>query len=105
MFDMVKMMKKAMGVKSQMAKVKKELAGRTIEASSSDGMVTVTATGDGDVTHIEIDSSLVNAEKKPSLEKSIVEAVSRALKSASEMAAKEMSKLTEGLGLPPGMLP
>ena len=50
-----------------------------------------------------IDPSIFNSDDKEVVEDLIVAAIKDAQEKASEKAKEEMGKLTEGLGLPPGM--
>ncbi len=98
--NMLKLMQQAASMQKSMEKVQAELAGRTVEFSSGGGMVTATARGDGTLAGIRIDPKVVDPGDVEMLQDLVLAAADGALKAAKEMAAKEMSKLTAGLGLP-----
>lgn len=101
--NMMKMMKQAAALQKQMKQMQEELAGRTVDFSSGGGMVTVTARGDLTIERIAINREVVDPDDVEMLEDLVRAAVDGALTAAREMAAKEMGKLTGGMGLPPGM--
>jgi nucleoid-associated protein EbfC len=101
--NMMQLMKKAAAMQKNMEKTQEELAKKTVEFSSGGGMVTATARGDASIERIRIDPKVVVPDDVEMLEDLVLAAVDGALKAAKEMAAQEMSKLTAGLGLPPGM--
>ena len=100
MVNMMKMMKQAAAMQESLGKVQAELAERRVEFSSGGGMVTVTARGDGTIASIRIDPKLVDPSDVDMLQDTVLAAVNGAMEIAKDMAAKEMSKLTAGLGIP-----
>lgn len=103
MVNMMKLMKQAASMQKNMEKMKEELADKTVEFSSGGGMVTVVAGGDMSVKKISINPEVVDPDDVEMLEDLLLAGVDGALKAARDMAAGEMSKLTAGMGLPPGM--
>jgi hypothetical protein len=101
--NMMKMMKQAASMQKNMKKMQDELAERTVEFSSGGGMVTAVARGDLSVESVKINPQVVDPDDVEMLEDLVLAAVDGALKAAREMAAQEMSKLTAGMGLPPGL--
>ncbi|MWP36112.1 YbaB/EbfC family nucleoid-associated protein [Rhodobacter sphaeroides] len=101
--DMAKMMKAAQGFQEKMAQLQEDLGGMTVVGESGAGLVRATATAKGELTGIEIDPSIFVASEKEVVEDLILAAIKDAQSKASERAKEEMGKLTEGLGLPPGM--
>ena len=79
-----------------MKKIQKELAGRTVEASSQG--VTVVARCDMSIADIKIDQSEIDSSNVERLEKMLVSALNKALDSAKKQAGSEMSKMAGGLG-------
>jgi hypothetical protein len=71
-----------------------------VEFSSGGGMVMVTANGDGTIASIRIDPKLVDPSDVDMLQDTVLAAVNGAIRTAKDMAAREMSKLTAGLGIP-----
>ena len=103
MANMMKLMKQAANMQKNMEKMQADLAQRSVEFSSGGGMVTAVARGDSTLESIKIDPKVVDPGDVEMLEDLVLSAVDGALTKAKEMVAEEMSKLTAGLGLPPGM--
>jgi DNA-binding YbaB/EbfC family protein len=101
--DMAKLMKQAQEMQAKMAEVQESLDSITVEGESGGGLVKVTATAKGELTGLSIDPSIFSPDDKEVAEDLILAAVKDAQARASERAQKEMAKVTEGLGLPPGM--
>jgi DNA-binding YbaB/EbfC family protein len=98
-----KMMKQAQKMQEQLAKAQEELADKTVEVTAGGGKVTVVATGAGDVLSIKISKDVVDPDDVEMLEDLILSGVKQAIAAGKEMAQQEMSKLTAGMGLPPGL--
>jgi nucleoid-associated protein EbfC len=101
--DMAKMMKAAQEMQGKMAQLQEDMERITVEGQSGAGLVRATATAKGELTGLSIDPSIFRAEDKEVVEDLILAAVKDAQAKAAERAQSEMAKLTEGLGLPPGM--
>ncbi|MEO1491116.1 MAG: YbaB/EbfC family nucleoid-associated protein [Pseudomonadota bacterium] len=102
--DMGKLMKQAQEMQTKMAEAQERMATMEATGSSGAGMVTATATAQGDLKALSVDPSLLSGEEeKEVLEDLIVAAVNDAIKQAREAGQAEMAKVTEGLPLPPGM--
>ena len=101
--DMAKMMKKAQEMQGKMAEMQEELETMTVTGESGAGLVKATATAKGVLTGLEIDPSIFNPDEKEVVEDLILAAIKDAQQKASDKAQAEMSKLTEGLGLPADM--
>jgi nucleoid-associated protein EbfC len=98
-------MGKAQEMQQNMQRMQEEMARKQISADAGGGMVTATVNGRLEIVSVKIDKSRVDVNDTEMLEDLIVAAIRAAqTKSAAEMQA-EMSKLTAGMGLPPGMLP
>ncbi|MCB0221876.1 MAG: YbaB/EbfC family nucleoid-associated protein [Chrysiogenetes bacterium] len=93
----------AQQLQEKQKKVEEELAGRTVEAASGGGMVTVTVTLSGKVRKVRIDKTVVDPEDVTMLEDLVQAALNAALRKAEEAANEERSKLGGGLGLPAGL--
>jgi nucleoid-associated protein EbfC len=98
-FDMNKLMKQAQQMQEQMARVQEELAHETVEASAGGGLVTVKATGAGEVSEIKIDPKAVDPDDPELLEDMVLAAVNEALRSAHALAESKLGAAT-GLGGP-----
>ena len=99
-----RLMKQAEKLQNQIQKIQEELADKTVEATAGGGMITVVANGKQDIVSIKIDPEVVNKDDVEMLEDLIVAAVGEARKRAQEMAMGEISKVTGGLGIPPGLV-
>jgi DNA-binding YbaB/EbfC family protein len=98
------LMKQAQQMQERVKKLQEEAAGKTVEASSGGGMVTVVANGRQDVLSIKIDPSVVDPNDLEMLQDLISAAVNEALRKSQDLMKEEMSKLTAGMGLPPGLM-
>ncbi len=101
--DMAKVMKQAQEMQAKMAEMQEALETMTVTGESGAGLVKATATAKGELTALEIDPSIFNPDEKEVVEDLILAAIKDAQAKAQEKSAEEMGKLTEGLGLPPGM--
>jgi nucleoid-associated protein EbfC len=97
------LIRQAQQLQSKMMKVQEEMAGRTAEAAAGGGMVVAVANGKQELVSIKIEKEVVNPEDVEMLQDLVVAAVNAALKSAQEMVAEEMKKLTGGINIP-GMM-
>jgi DNA-binding YbaB/EbfC family protein len=93
-------MREAQKLQSEMAKLQEEVKKKTVEATSGGGMVTVVASGAGEIVSIKIEKEVVNPDDIEMLQDLIIAAVNEALRRANEMMNSEMAKLTGGLQLP-----
>jgi hypothetical protein len=98
-----KFLKQAQKMQEQMQKVQGELAQREVEASAGGGAVKAVARCDATIARIKIDPKVVDPNDVEMLEDLIVGAVTNALELAKKTQNDEMSKLTAGMGLPPGL--
>ena len=97
------MMKQAQQMQAKMAELQATLDAAEITGASGGGMVEVTLSGKGMAKGVKIDPSLVTPEDVEILEDLIVAAVNDARNRIEEKMKEEMSKVTGGLELPPGM--
>ena len=101
--DMGKMMKAAAEMKEKMEKLQEDLNTMTVVGESGAGMVKATATAKGELTQLDIDPSILNADEKEVVEDLILAAIKDAQSRAAERAQSEMARITEELGLPADM--
>ncbi|SFI94971.1 YbaB/EbfC family nucleoid-associated protein [Jannaschia pohangensis] len=101
--DMAGMMKKAQEMQSKMGEMQENLSSITVTGESGAGLVKATATAKGELIGLDIDPSIFQPDEKEMVEDLILAAIKDAQSRANERSQEEMSKLTEGLGLPPGM--
>ncbi len=96
-------MKQAQQMQERVKKLQEEAEGKTVEASSGGGMVTVVANGRQEVLSIKIDPSVVDPKDIDMLQDLVTAAVNEALRKSQDLMKEEMGKLTAGMGLPPGL--
>lgn len=101
--DMAKMVKAATEMQAKMAEMQEALAKTVVTGESGAGLVKARVTAKGDVTGLDIDPSILVASEKEIVEDLILAAIRDAQAKAAAKGQQEMAKLTEGLGLPPGM--
>ena len=99
-----KMMKQAQDLKGKMAEMQEKLAELEISGSSGGGKVQVTLNGKGEARKLMIDPSLAGSGDDPEmLEDLILAAFNDAKSNLEKTVREEMSELTGGLDLPPGL--
>ena len=101
--DMARMMKAAQEMQGKMAEMQASLDTITVEGQAGGGLVKVTATAKGELKALSIDPSIFREEDREMVEDLILAAVKDAQNRAAERMNDEMRRMTEGLGLPPGM--
>ena len=94
------MMRQAQKLQAEMQKMQEEVKTKTVEASAGGGMVSVTASGAGELVSIKIEKDVVNPDDVDMLQDLILAAANEALRRAQQMVNEEMSKLTMGLQIP-----
>jgi len=92
--------KQLMQLQQQLAAAQAELAAAEVTGTAGGGLVTVTASGAGEVTGVRIDPKAVDPEDVETLEDLVLAAVRNAADEARALAEKKMGPLTGGLGLP-----
>ncbi len=101
--DMAGMMKKAQEMQTKMMEAQEALDHITVEGEAGAGLVKATSTAKGELTGLSIDPSIFNPDDKEVAEDLILAAIKDAQARASARAQEEMAKVTEDMGLPPGM--
>ena len=104
-FDMNKMLEQVQQMQGQMQKAQEELKNETVQATAGGGMVTVTATGDGEIQQIKIDPKAIDPDDPEMLADMVLAAANEALRSAQSLAQSKLGGLSGlgdlgGLGLP-----
>lgn len=103
MGDMGKMMKAAQDMQGKMAQLQEDLKAITVTGESGAGLVKATATGKGELTALDIDPSIFNADDKEVVEDLILAAIKDAQAKAEDRSKDEMGKIAESMGLPRDM--
>jgi len=97
--QMQQMMRQAQKMQAQILKVQEEMAGHREEAAAG-GVVTVGASGKGEILDVRIDPQAVRPEDVEMLQDLLVVAANEALRKAREAVEHAMKKATGGAGLP-----
>ena len=101
--DMDRMLQQVQQVQAEMAKAQEELANETVEASAGGGMVTVKASGAGEITEIKIARDAIDPDDPDMLADMVQAAVNEALRSAQHLMESKLGGAMgglHGLGLP-----
>lgn len=93
-------MREAQRLQGEMQKMQEEAKQKTVEASAGGGMVTVVASGAGELVSIKIEKDVVNPEDVEMLQDLVLAACNEALRMAQQMVSGDMSKLTGGMNIP-----
>ena len=97
------MIKQAQDLQKKMA-VAQEMVARLVAGGiSGGGIVKITINGKNNVTSVNIDETAIDKNEKEILEDLIVAAFNDARDKIQRKIADEMSSLTGGIKLPPGM--
>ncbi|HHU77212.1 MAG TPA: YbaB/EbfC family nucleoid-associated protein [Firmicutes bacterium] len=102
---MGKMLKQVQKAQAQILKLQEELAQRTMEATSGGGAVRAVSNGAKELVELHIDPEILQEEEVDveMIQDLVITAVNESLRQADKMMAKEMEKISGGMGLPPGM--
>ena len=101
--DMNKMLQQVQQMQADMLKAQEELANERVEASVGGGMVTVTASGSGEIVGVKISPQAIDADDPETLEDLVVAGVNEALRNAQDLAQSKLGGVAgdlKGLGLP-----
>ena len=101
--DMAKMMKAAQEMQGKVAEMQASLDTITVEGQSGAGLVKATATAKGELKSLSIDPSIFREEDREMVEDLILAAVKDAQARGVERMNEEMQRISDELGLPPGM--
>jgi DNA-binding YbaB/EbfC family protein len=103
MKNISQMMQQAQKMQEKMEELQANLNAAEIIGVSGGGMVEVVLTGKGMAKRVKINPSMVILDDVEILEDLITAAINDARNRIEEKMKEEMSKITGGLGLPPGM--
>jgi len=99
--DMAKMAKAAQDMQGKMAELQANLASIVVVGESGGSLVKARTTAKGEITGLDINPAILVASEKEVVEDLIIAAIRDAQSRATARAQQEMSRLYEGLGLPP----
>jgi DNA-binding YbaB/EbfC family protein len=100
--DIRALLARAQEMQSKLAAAQRDLARRTVEASSGGGMVTAVVSGELRVSELRIEPSLLATGDREMLQDLVAAAVNAALTRAQQMLQEEMGKIA-GLASIPGL--
>jgi DNA-binding YbaB/EbfC family protein len=96
--DFNKMMEQVQQMQAQVQQAQEELKGETVQATAGGGMVTVTATGGGEIKEIKIDPKAIDPDDPEMLEDMVLAAVNEALRSSQSLIESKLGPAMGGLG-------
>jgi DNA-binding YbaB/EbfC family protein len=99
-FDPNELMQQVARMQAEMEKAQGELANETVEGTAGGGMVTVTATGAGEITAVRIAPEAVDPDDVEMLQDMIVAAIHEASHAAQALQQRRLGGLSGRLGLP-----
>ncbi len=99
--DLKGLLETAQRIGSEVARVREELAAKTVVGETGGGLCRCTANGKGEVLSVTIDAAIAGDKKM--IEDLVVGAVNLALERARELAESDLARVTGGLPLPPGL--
>jgi len=95
------LMKQAQKMQKQMAQMQEELKEKKIESSSGGGAVKVVINGEKLIESLEIDEDVLDDVEM--LQDLIMTAINEGIRQMEEQVSNQMSRITGGMGLPPGL--
>jgi len=101
-FDMNALLQQAQQMQEQMMAAQQSLSEATVDGTVSDGLVTVTLNGTGELVAVRIRKDSFDPADPEDLEDLIVAAYRDAKARADQLAAEQLGPLTGGLGGEPG---
>jgi DNA-binding YbaB/EbfC family protein len=101
-FDMNALLQQAQAMQEQMVAAQQQLAEAEVEGTVSDGLVTVTVNGTGELVKVKIRADSFDPSDTEDLEDLIVAAYRDARSRSDAMAAEAFGPLAGGMGLPGG---
>jgi DNA-binding YbaB/EbfC family protein len=103
MKNLAGLMKQASQMQEKMAEMQAKMEAATVEGQAGAGMVKIVLSGKGDLRGVTVDPKLADPNEMEMLQDLIVSAHADAKRKLDAAMSEEMSKVTGGLQLPPGM--
>lgn len=94
------LMEQARAMQERLAQIQTEMAARTVEASAGGGMVVAKVSGRLELVDLRIEPEVWKTADPEMLRDLVIAAVNQGLRSAQQMVASEMAKVTGGLPIP-----
>jgi len=99
--DLKGLLETAQRIQTEVARVREELARKTVVGETGGGLCRCTANGKGEILSLTLDPAILGDQKM--VEDLTVGAVNIALQRARELAEADLAQVTGGLPVPPGM--
>ncbi|MDP9430723.1 MAG: YbaB/EbfC family nucleoid-associated protein [Actinomycetota bacterium] len=96
--DMARLLEQAQQMQQQLAAAQDQLAQEEVTGTAGGGLVSVTMTGQGEVTAVTIAPAAVDPDDVESLQDLVVAAFRDASRAVNELTANRMGPLAGGLG-------
>ena len=96
--DMARLLEQAQQMQQQLAAAQEQLAQEEVTGTAGGGLVSVTMTGQGEVTAVTIAPAAVDPDDVESLQDLVVAAFRDASRAVNELTASRMGPLAGGLG-------
>lgn len=97
------MIRQGGALKQKMQEMQEKMASLEVEGVSGGGLVRVTMNGQGFLTKVSIDPSLLSADNAETVQDLLVAAANDAKQNADAMMEKETKSMIESMGLPAGL--
>ena len=97
------MIKQAQDLQKKMTEAQKKVETLEAEGVSGGGLVKITLNGKNNVTSVNIDETAIDKNEKEILEDLLLAAFNDAREKIQRKISNEMSSITGGIQLPPGM--
>lgn len=98
-----KMMKQAQEMQAKMTEMQARIEKEEVDGAAGGGAVKIRINGKNMMLKVDIDESLMKPEEKEVLEDLLVAAYNDARNKLDATTSDQMSKLTAGMNLPPGL--
>jgi hypothetical protein len=98
--DIGKLMKQAQKMQEAMQQMQADLGAQAVEGTAGGGAVTVTMTGNQEVTAVKIKPEAVDPEDVETLEDLVLAALKDAREKVEALAQAQMGSVTGGLNIP-----
>jgi DNA-binding YbaB/EbfC family protein len=102
--NMQAQMAQLQAMQQRMEAVQSEIEEKEAEATAGGGAVSVTVNGRHQLVRVSIRPDVCDPEDVEMLQDLILVAANEALRQIEEISQTEMSKVTGGIGLPPGLM-
>jgi DNA-binding YbaB/EbfC family protein len=96
--NMQKLMLQAQRMQQKLAAAQAELAKAEVTGTSGGGLVTVTASGSGEIRSVSIDPKAVDPDDIETLEDLVLAAITNANEEVRKLTEQKMGPLSAGLG-------